>query len=666
MPEMKTLNGYEVVDAKARKDIEGLQEAVENIDISKLDLSDYAKKAELPTKTSQLTNDNRFITLAEVPKTDLSNYALKASVPTKVSQLQNDSNFITRDEVQNPDLSEYAKKDEIPDVSDFITSIPSEYITESELNAKGYLTEHQSLANYATKSYVGAKIDSIKCDSFYLDFSDAVLNTPKPATEKMIEFAEFISSDSGADMDACAYIKDTHDTSIYYPALISPSWSNGLFRVYLTKASVNLNNIAARTNNKWDTIMLYSMADGSWKYNLLGAGEFTFASENYVNDALANISLDGYATETFVTNKIAEAQLNVEDDPIDLSGYATKDDIKNFITEVPAEYITETELNRKGYLTEHQSLEGLASEKYVRDAIAGIDIPDPDLSDYAKKTDIPDISTKADKEHTHSQYITSIPSEYVTESELNAKGYLTQHQSLAGLATTQEVLANSTEIAAVEARVDTLESEASKYLTSIPSEYITETELNNKNYVTSSAASAAYYSKTDGQDNEAAIAEIKNTYATKAYVNSAVANAGSGGGGGSGKTTINIENVEYLTSEQVTKLSALWDSINAGNLSALSNYEITVSGDAEVQITGMSTNDDASNKWFNVCGVSAANRVNKGAIYVGRIYVKTSSQVWLKRYEIVTEDTFNDYLSEDSTIQSIQADISAIKVKLGL
>ena len=31
MPEMKTLNGYEIVDAKARADIEGIQEEIENI-----------------------------------------------------------------------------------------------------------------------------------------------------------------------------------------------------------------------------------------------------------------------------------------------------------------------------------------------------------------------------------------------------------------------------------------------------------------------------------------------------------------------------------------------------------------------------------------------------------------------------------------------------------
>ena len=77
-----------------------------------------------------------------------------------------------------------------------------------------------------------------------------------------------------------------------------------------------------------------------------------------------------------------------------------------FLTQIPDEYVTETELEAKGYLTEHQS-----------------------LADYAKKSEIPDVSG----------FLTSIPDEYVTESELDAKGYLTQHQSLAEYAKKSEL-----------------------------------------------------------------------------------------------------------------------------------------------------------------------------------------------------------------------------------
>lgn len=68
---------------------------------------------------------------------------------------------------------------------------------------------------------------------------------------------------------------------------------------------------------------------------------------------------------------------------VDLSDYYTKDEVNalipdtsSFISAIPEEYVTETELAQKGYLTEHQSLEGYATEQYVTDAIANIDIPE--------------------------------------------------------------------------------------------------------------------------------------------------------------------------------------------------------------------------------------------------------------------------------------------------
>ena len=64
--------------------------------------------------------------------------------------------------------------------------------------------------------------------------------------------------------------------------------------------------------------------------------------------------------------------------------------------EIPAEYVTETELNAKGYLTEHQ-----------------------DISGKADKTELP---TKTSQLTNDSGFITSIPSEYVKEiSDLKSK-----------------------------------------------------------------------------------------------------------------------------------------------------------------------------------------------------------------------------------------------------
>lgn len=96
-------------------------------------------------------------------------------IPSKTSDLVNDSGFLT----EHQSLADYAKKSEIPDVSGFLTSIPDEYVTETELDAKGYLTEHQSLAEYAKKS-------DIPDVSGYV--TDTELNTAISSAEERVDF----------------------------------------------------------------------------------------------------------------------------------------------------------------------------------------------------------------------------------------------------------------------------------------------------------------------------------------------------------------------------------------------------------------------------------------------------------------------------------------------
>lgn len=338
MPEMKTLNGYEVVDAKAREDIEALQNAghatEEYVDeaIAAIPKPDYTGLA------TEAYVDNA---IDNIPEVDLSKHALKSELPTKVSQLQNDSKFITREEVPETDLSAYAKKSEIPDVSDFITSIPSEYITESELNAKGYLTQHQDISGKADKNH--------KHTEYLTEHQDISHLAPKSSIPTKVSQ---LANDSN-------YL-----TSI-------PS-------TYITEAELE--------------------------------------AKNYLTE---HQSLAAYATKTFVENTVAENQPN-------LSGYAKKSDIpdvSDFISEIPSEYVTDSELKAKKY----------ATESYVGEAIAQAQLggEEVDLSDYAKKTDVP---TKTSQLTNDSNFITTIPAEYVTETELNNKGYLTQHQSLDGKA----------------------------------------------------------------------------------------------------------------------------------------------------------------------------------------------------------------------------------------
>lgn len=113
----------------------------------------------------------------------------------------------------------------------------------------------------------------------------------------------------------------------------------------------------------------------------------TTGSYNDLTDKPEEPDLTDYATKRYVDDQISAI------DKPNLDGYATKEWVEN-----------------KGYLTEHQSLENYTTKNYVSDT----------LTSYAKIEDIPDVSG----------FIAEIPDEYVTDSELDAKGYITE-QSVA-------------------------------------------------------------------------------------------------------------------------------------------------------------------------------------------------------------------------------------------
>lgn len=97
-------------------------------------LGDKANAIDIPTKVSQLINDAGYLTEHQ----DLSEYAKRSelpTIPTSLSSFTNDVGYLT----EHQDLSEYAKTVDLPTkVSQFINDV-------------GYLTEHQSLDNYYTK-----------------------------------------------------------------------------------------------------------------------------------------------------------------------------------------------------------------------------------------------------------------------------------------------------------------------------------------------------------------------------------------------------------------------------------------------------------------------------------------------------------------------------------
>lgn len=117
---------------------------------------------------------------------------------------------------------------------------------------------------------------------------------------------------------------------------------------------------------------------------------------------------------------------------VNLDDYYTKAEsderyqpVGEYLTSIPEEYITEGELNSKGYLTEHQPLKTINGESLVG--------PGDITIEGGSSADLTNYYTKAESDGRFQpvgEYLTSIPEEYVTDNELNSKGYLTEHQPL--------------------------------------------------------------------------------------------------------------------------------------------------------------------------------------------------------------------------------------------
>lgn len=111
------------------------------LETTKVDLTDYAKTSSIPTTVSQLLNDANFITVAGVD-TKLGNYQEKLT--SYVSSVNGKSGTVS---LTCTDIGAMPADTVIPTVPTKLSAFT---------NDVGYLTQHQSLANYATVATVNA------------------------------------------------------------------------------------------------------------------------------------------------------------------------------------------------------------------------------------------------------------------------------------------------------------------------------------------------------------------------------------------------------------------------------------------------------------------------------------------------------------------------------
>lgn len=148
----------------------------------------------------------------------------------------------------------------------------------------------------------------------------------------------------------------------------------------------------------------YLSDDGTYK-TVSGEGGTSDYNDLKNKPSINNIELVGNKTLNELGFEVPTKTSDLENN----SGFITNDDIPSnissfnndigYITSIPDEYVTETELTSKGYSTFSGS--------------------------YNDLTNKPTIPTKTSDLTNDSEFISSIPSEYITEAELGSKGYLT-------------------------------------------------------------------------------------------------------------------------------------------------------------------------------------------------------------------------------------------------
>ena len=145
---------------------------------------------DIPSKTSQLENDSGFLTQhqdvsglatkSEVKAVEdkipsLEGYATEQWVEAKgyLTEHQSLEGYATKDELFSKDYNDLTNKPTIPSVEGLASTqyvdekvaaivVPSldGYATEQWVEGKGYLTQHQSLADYSTTTQVQSMIDT--------------------------------------------------------------------------------------------------------------------------------------------------------------------------------------------------------------------------------------------------------------------------------------------------------------------------------------------------------------------------------------------------------------------------------------------------------------------------------------------------------------------------
>lgn len=144
-----------------------------------------------------------------------------------------------------------------------------------------------------------------------------------------------------------------------------------------------------------------------------------------VSDFVSSDHLSDYALKTEIPS--SETIVNKAVEKVEKKGYLTEH-------QSLANYVTETQLEGKNYLTQHQDISKLATKKSVEDVEAKV-------TQLENKPSYDDSEIKRKIKELEDRPVTANidTSNFVTTTQLEDKHYLTEHQDIKGLATKEEL-----------------------------------------------------------------------------------------------------------------------------------------------------------------------------------------------------------------------------------
>ena len=446
---------------------------------------------------------------------DTSKFALKSEIPQEYNDTEVKERLTNLENKAPVDLSNLATKEELNEVrnsqptvdtSNLVTRnelAAKNYVTDEVLENKGYLKSHQSLENLVTKEELEEKhfLTDQALNNYALKselYNDTALKSRVEVLEQK------------TDKDT---VYDDTPLKERVTALESKAIEGGAYDDKPIRDRLDV--LEAKHDN--DTIY----------------------DDTEVKRRLTELeSKPAVDTSEFVTNQALESKGYIKD----VSNLVTKDELegKHYISDI-SNLVTKEELENKGYLKTHQNLdnvvtkEELATKGYITDVSNLVTKEELESKNYLTipyndtplKERVEVLENKVDKDTIYNdtelrnrvEVLENKPnvdlSNYVTNEQLENKGFIKQHQELSHLATTSdlEALRNiAVSKAELSKKLDMTEYNSFK------DSVVTKTELAEKGYLTTHQDISNLATKQEVEDTYAKKTDLPTPYNDSALV----------------------------------------------------------------------------------------------------------------------------------------------------